>query len=811
MSVPTKANEYNFRGVALAEQGKYTEAIEQFLKAQILAPNAKTLYFLGLCYQRLDKIKDAIGYYEKAITAGPNFSMAYNNLGLIYFNQEDFGKALTYLKKAVLTDTNNVSALNNLANTYQKNGQIGKAIETYHQAINLAPDRVEPYNNLGIVYFEKGEIQNSLKYLQLAIGVNPKYRSAYYHLGIVQKKLELYDEAILNLEKAISLNPNHPESQALLGNLYIEKGNYDKALGCFQKALNLNPNFDKAYNDLANLFKKNFQFKEAIVAYQKAINLEPKLAGAYSNLGIVYSDLGNLDEALKYLKKALSVDPYSVEAYYHLAVVYEKMGKAGQARENLQRALEEDPNNNQALAFMVHILMLEGDWNEEDVYSRKLDELTRSELKAGKKPSEPPLLNIRRKEDLNLNLQVAQGWSGAMVKKIEPIKPQFDFSDRKQGGKIRVGYLSNDFYDHATAHLMLGLFGLHDRKKFEVYSYSYGPDDGSSYRKRIVKDSDRFVDIAKLGNLEAANKIYQDKIDILVDLKGYTRDTRLEIAAYHPAPVQVAYLGFPGTSGAMFFDYILTDKIISPPDTQKYYTEKFAYLPDCYQVNDDQQPISKQSVKRSDFKLPPNKLVFASFNRTDKIDQATFLSWMRILKRVPKSVLWLLASDGVVQNRFKTNAKKLGIDPKRLIFTKKLPKDKHLKRIQLADLCLDTFIYNGHTTTSDSLWAGVPVVTLQGKHFASRVSSSLLAAIGLPELITHSQKEYETLAVNLSTKTEKLASVRQTLSQYRLTSPLFDTKRFTKNLENLYEAMWDNYLKGGKPKGLYGGKSKGIK
>ncbi|MDO8123229.1 MAG: UDP-N-acetylglucosamine-peptide N-acetylglucosaminyltransferase [Candidatus Hermodarchaeota archaeon] len=363
-----------------------------------------------------------------------------------------------------------------------------------------------------------------------------------------------------------------------------------------------------------------------------------------------------------------------------------------------------------------------------------------------------------------------------------------------------IGYLSNDFRYHPVAQLMLSLFGLHDRNRFKVVGYSHGIDDGSHYRKRIQQDCDKFVDLRNLGHADAAKRIYEDNIDILVDLNGHTAGSRLEICSCRPAPIQVTYLGFPGTSGAYFFDYIITDRIVTPQDHAPYYTENFVYLPHSYQVNDHTQSISDKEWQRKDFNLPEDGFIFCSFNQPYKIEPVMFSVWMKILTKVPKGVLWLSWGQGTAKTNLRREAEARGVESRRLVFAENMPMNEHLARLRLADLALDTRVYNGGATTSNALWAGVPVITLQGGHFPSRMSSSLLTSIGLPELITHTAAEYESLAVRLACDAHELETIRQKLATNRLEKPLFDTPRFVRNLEKAYKEMWKIFLAGEQPR-----------
>jgi protein O-GlcNAc transferase len=488
----------------------------------------------------------------------------------------------------------------------------------------------------------------------------------------------------------------------------------------------------------------------------------------YSNLGCAFLEKGQHDEAvIVFCKKAIEINPDLSEAYSLLA--YE----------------------------MQHMC----NWQKFEALTPKLDRLTRKALDAGTKPAETPFISITRNASPSLNFAIAKSWSHDIERMMSNMNIHFSFDNRNTDKtKIVIGYLSDRFGNTATANLMLSLFGLHDRDNFKIYCYSYGKDDGSHYRARIEQDSDKFIDISGLSDEASARCINEDHVDILVDLKGHTKDSRFEICALRPAPVQVNYLGFPCTTGADFIDYIITDKIVTPEDHSPYYSEKFVYMPHCYQVNDHTQPIADKVWEKVDFGLPEKCFVFCSFNQPYKIDSQIFDIWMKILKQVPESVLWLLFSNKIAEENLRREAESRGVKSERLIFAKSLPKDEHLSRLKLANLALDTRIVNGHTTTSDALWAGIPVITLQGNHFASRVSSSILAAIGIPELITYSIAEYEALAVRLALNALELKEIRQKIGRNRISTTLFDTPRFVRNLETAYKEIWEIFLAGEAPR-----------
>jgi len=374
-----------------------------------------------------------------------------------------------------------------------------------------------------------------------------------------------------------------------------------------------------------------------------------------------------------------------------------------------------------------------------------------------------------------------------------PDSARFAHSWPQRGGKIRLGYLSADFHQHATAYLIAEVFERHDRARFEVAAYSYGPDDRSGMRARLKGAFDRFLDIRPLAHGEAARQIHEAGIDILVDLKGYTTHARTEILAYRPAPIQVNYLGYPGTMGAEFMDYIIADPFLVPEDRQPFYSEALAYLPDCYQSNDTKREISEQVPSRAECGLPERGFVFCCFNNTYKITPAFFDIWMRLLHAVPGSVLWLLEANAAAKTNLRREAAARGIDPERLIFAPRQHLPEHLARHRHADLFLDTLPCNAHTTASDALWASLPLLTCAGETFAGRVAGSLLQACGMPELITTSPEAYEAIALKLASEPSRVAVLRRRLEQQRLSAALFDIARFTRNLEAAYIRMWEEF------------------
>ena len=787
------AVEKNKQGIKYGEAGDYQKAIQCFEDSKkIYSKLPDTYYFLGLAYQHLRDLQRAVTYYKKAVEIFPRYAIAYNNLGVCYLDMDKYESAKINLTKAIEIDPNHALAYTNLGNVFRTQGNKTLAKKQYEKALSIDPNIPAAYNNLGTIYFSEGDNKKASEMFMKAIELNPGYLDAYYHLGVVYRKSGDYKRAEKYLLKSIALNPKDEKSYVVLGTIYQRLGNYKKAMKCFETAIEINPNSADCYNDLGNLFNDNNETKKALEAYKKAVRIDPNFAGAQNNLGITLINLEQYTSGIGHLTKATKLIPDYADAFYHLGLTYTHMGELEKAARNFNQALKVNPNYTDTINSHTYLSMKMCDWASYKRMVKKLDILTRKQLKEGVRTSEAPFLSVIRNPNPKENLKVAKSWNKFIKGKVEESKIEYKH-DKSSKKKIRIGYLSNDFFDHATSHLIRGLYEKHNKKKFEIYTYSYGPRVKSKYLYEIKKYSDKFIDISEIGNIEAANTIYKDDIEILVDLKGHTKDNRLEICALKPAPIQITYLGFPGSTGTDFFDYMITDRVVTPKEHVKYYTEKLIFLPNSYQVNDNKEVISKRKYIRKDFGLPEKAFIYSCFNHNYKIDEETFKSWVSILKATSPSVLLLLKSNKYSKKNILSSAKKMGINPKRIIFADKLKKADHLRRIQLSSLALDTFICNGHTTTSDALWAGVPVVTLCGKHFASRVSGSLLTAIKLPNLITKTSNEYEKLAISLAKNPKKLKDLIAKLNKNRLTTPLFDTNEFTKNIETLYSNVWKKH------------------
>ncbi|SEI68117.1 Predicted O-linked N-acetylglucosamine transferase, SPINDLY family [Allopseudospirillum japonicum] len=644
---------------------------------------------------------------------------------------------------------------------YTETQDYAAGIKAYQTLLTLDDKNPRVYNNLAHLLNRNQAPEAAIECYYQALALDKTYRLAYKNALHVLRKLKRTEEIGRLLGQGLAALPDDIDLLKEYAKYLRDTQGVGASLDVFRRLLELRPDDAQIWNSLGVALDRNQQTEEAARAFQKAAELQPEYGLAHRNAGNTLAALSKREQAA---------------AHYRLAIQYEP---------------EYRRNYSNLLYQLQHLCA----WDEIAELSVRVDQITQQALQEEDWSSiESPFSNITHCDDLALNQQVAQVKARLTKKAVAQYAP-FDFSHRSfnTNQRLKIGYLSCDYHAHATAHLIASLFKNHDHQAFEIIGYSYGRADHSEYRQRIVAGCDDFVDLRPLNDRQAAERIYQDEVDILVDLKGFTKGSRLEICAQRPAPVQVTWLGFPGTSGADFFDYVITDRIVTPPEYQAYFNETFAYMPHTYQVNDQEQAITEPRPTRTDLGLPEDGFIFASFNQNYKIQPHILHIWLEILKVCPHSYLWLLRSNAVAEANILTYAERQGV-AERLIFADRAAKPDHLARLGCADLVLDTELVNGHTTTSDALWAGVPVLAIEGQHFASRVSASLLQAMHLPELIVPDRQTYQTRAIALAQDPQgELAQLRQRLAEQRLSAPLFNTLLFAQDLERLYRQMWHTW------------------
>ena len=606
----------------------------------------------------------------------------------------------------------------------------------------------------------------------------------------LQKAVALYEKSQLSDAKKIALNiynnkPNYFDNLRLLNFICYKKKDFSTALNFINEAIKINPNFAEAYNEQGNALNELKQLHAAIKSYDNAIKINPNYADAYYNKGLVLHELKKLEKAIESYDMAININPNHLLAHNNKGFAFQQLKKFDTSIESYYKAFKINPNFNFLLGKIIHTKSLLCDWKSFDENLKNLkNKLNKNEA------SSLPFATLSLYDSPLLQKKTAEVWIKKTFQNKNKIKP---ISKYKPNKKIRLGYYSADFHNHATSLLIAYMLELHNKSKFELIGFSFGPDKKDEMRRRVSSSFDHFIDVGLKSDAEIVKLSRDFKIDIAIDLKGITTDERFGIFINRCAPVQISYLGYPGTSGTNFIDYIVADEILIPKENQKFFSEKIIYLPDSYQPNDFTKKISKKIFTREELGLPKNGFVFCCFNQNYKITPNIFDIWMKILKKIEGSVLWLIKDSNEGANNLKKEAKKRGINPHKIIFAKRMTASEHLARHKMADLFIDTFPYTAHTTCSDALWSGLPVITLMGQSFASRVSGSLLNAIGLKELITSTKKEYEDLIFELATNPKKLKSIKSKLNKNKLTKPLFNTKLYTKKIEASYIKVYKRY------------------
>jgi len=661
------------------------------------------------------------------------------------------------------------------ARGHQKKGKIAEAVQVYQDILKRFPGNKA-------VQLELNNI----------VGHQQADNSSQDRLN---ELLSLYNRGLLpeTVRMAISLIETFPgvvKFYDILAKSYAQLNNLDAAQNVYKQALKLKPDYFEAYNNLGAILINVGAWADAASYLQRAIELKPDYADAYSNLGIALSEMGDINQAVISLKQAVKLQPQHIAAHNNLGFALKESGDLKAAVASFDNTLALQPDHASALANRIYLQAEMCDWHRHNAIKAELDILERG----GGDVAPFTLLTIG--DEPEKQRIYAENFSHFKYR-CSPLPETTNVENKTK--KLRIGYFSSDFYNHATMYLMASMFGHHDKNRFEIFAYSYGPDKDDAMRRKVIRDVDNFRDVRNYSDKEIAELARQEGIDIAIDLKGHTRGARTGIFCYRPAPIQISYLGYPGTMGADFIDYLIADDVVIPSEFKKHYSEKIIYLPNSYQINDSSRAISERVMKRSEFGLPEDGFVFCSFNKNYKISPREFDIWMRLLQKVDGSVLWILHSNGQAPQNLVKEAKARGVSADKIVFADRLPLDEHLARLRLADLFLDTFNVNAHTTASDALWAGLPVVTKIGKSFPARVAASLLTATGMQDLVTETEDAYEMLAFELATHQKKLDIIRQTLMANRKTCPLFNTQLFVRHIEAAFLEAYKLYEDGKEP------------
>ncbi len=710
-------------------------------------------------------------------------------------------------RRVLVAEPHNADALHLLGVIAHQVNQHDAAAEYVLQALSHAPNQADYYNTLGNARRGQGRLDEAIDAYQQALRVQPALVEAHYNLGNSHLLKKAPEAAEACFRRVLELAPGHVEAHVELGNARQKQGSLDDALACFRRALNLKPDCLAAQQYLGSVLAKMGRLDDALAALSRALVLEPANAITLGNLGNVYSRKADFAAAIACYHLAIQCRPDFISAHYGLGNALYLQNRVTESIDSFQRVLELQPDHIGAMCNLVMQRLSNCDWRDVPALSQQILDVAQSPQGTSGNVLSMSISSLVAfylpvKFTAELHLKIARHRATLVARSVEKQqepRPWQNPAVPKAKPKLTIGYLSADFRVHAVAFLVAELFEQHDRSRFQTIAYSYGENDGSPMRKRLEQGVDQFVDIRSWSHADAARRIAADNVDILVDLTGYTRDGRTEIPALRPAPIQVNFLGFPGTMGASFIDYILVDKFVVPSDQQPFYAEKLVHLPGSYQVNDSRREVAPTPT-RAQCGLPESGFVFCSFNNNFKITLDIFEIWMRMLQAVPGSVLWLYEGNSVVAGNLRREAAAAGVEASRLVFARPLPNAKHLARQKLADLFLDTFPYTSHTVASDALWAGCPLITIAGDTFASRVAGSLLTTLGLPELVTRSHAEYEQLALHLALNPARLSDLRTRLDVARTTSSLFNAEHFARKIERAYARMWEIYAAGEQPR-----------
>jgi predicted O-linked N-acetylglucosamine transferase (SPINDLY family) len=777
---------YHMNGVANKALDNYENALNSFNKVISLNPNfIKAFFQIGNIYKIQGKFKEAINIFEKLLLIDNQYIYAYNNIGQVLQGLGKLDEAINNYKKALSINPNYANAYNNLGTALKEQNKLDDAIDAFKKTLSLDPNHANGYNNLGTALKDQSKFYDAIDAFKKSLAIKPNFSEASFNLGVVYEKQEKFDRAIECYKRALLSDLKFLDPHIGIGDVLKKQYKFDEAINAFDKALIIQPNSIKTLTKKAELLKIEGNLDSAIDIYIRILNIEPNNYIAHNSIGCIKIDQMKLKEALVIFNKAIAIKSDNVYAYYNIAVIKVMLRNHKEAIKFYEKALSLEPDFQNARAQKLHQQSYIVDWE-----GIKQDSSLIPQLGISKEQIVPFILlslddaperHKKRAELLNKNRFLQK-----------PLA--IDFKVKEEYKPIRVAYFSSDFKEHPVAYLLARVFEKHDRSQFKVYGYSIKATKKDSMHKRLVTAFDEFKDLSDVSDKEAALIAREDGIDIAIDLNGFTENSRTGIFAYRAAPIQINYLGFPGTMGADFIDYIIADEVLIPESSQKFYSEKPIYLPHTYMPTDNTREISTKPITRTEVGLPEDSFVFCCFNNNYKISSEEFDIWMRILGQVANSVLWLRKSNEWSEANFIKEAKKRNIDPSRLIFAGKLDMKEHLARHRLADLFLDTFNFNAHTTASEALWTGLPVVTKMGKGFASRVAASLLNALDCPELITETKEDYEALIMELATDPKKLLRIREKVTSNRLSKPLFNTELYIKNLENSFKQVHENYI-----------------
>uniref|UniRef100_A0A061RFK4 protein O-GlcNAc transferase n=2 Tax=Tetraselmis sp. GSL018 TaxID=582737 RepID=A0A061RFK4_9CHLO len=779
--------------------------------------------------QQSGNLDMAIIYYQSALRLKPTFTDAYNNMAGAFIQKGMLVQAIECYNAALRINPNLADVHSNLGDLWKMQGESGRqsAEREYFASLSIDRQYAPAWRGLGDLYRDAGNFDQALGCFHEATRARPSYAEAFTGMGLCLKELKRLDEAEEAYKMVVKLRPSCALSIGNLAGICYERNKLEAAIALYRQAIQLEPNFPEAYNNLGNALREAGRADEAIACYTACIQLQftplglqggpaavQRLCVAYNNLSGILKMQGRVAESIQCYEQVATLQPESPEAHANLASTYKDSARHDLAIVSYKRALALRPDFPEAFANLVHSLQCVCSWTDRQKLFQRLTKEVLRDIAAGRLPPVQPFHAMAYPFAADLALTISRKYAEHCAKGAARLGcPALAHPPARRlvnGERLRVGYVSSDFGNHPLSHLMNSVFGLHNRDTVEVFCYALSPPDGSEWRTNIQNDAEHFLDVSSWTTVAIAHKISEDRIQVLINLNGYTKGARNEIFALRPAPVQASYMGFPATTGADYLPYLITDKVVAPPSLHHCYSEHLVLMPHCYFVNDHKQSVPEvldtssappPGCTRGELGLPEDKIVYHCSNQLYKYDPETFTTWCNILRRVPDSVLWLLRFPPYGEPNIRSEAAARGVDPARIIFTDVAAKATHIRRSGLADVFLDTPLCNAHTTGCDVLWAGTPIVTLPLERMASRVAASLCTAAGFgPEMVVESQQEYEERAVELGTNHGARLDLRRRLCEARLTCPLFDTKGWVEDFERVLLQMWEIHASGESPR-----------
>ena len=822
---PHDADLLHMLGTTLGQRNNFEAALELIERALELAPNNAAIHGShGNCFKGLHKYDRALASYSRALALQPDDANILCDRGSALKELNRLEEALDSYGLALAVNPNHVLALDNRGVTLRDLKRSEEALANHDRALEIDCNYAPAHYNRGVILGDLGRYDEACYSFDKALSLHPHHRDALINRGFALTRLKRFEESLIFFERAVELTPHDPVMQCNRGAVLHELKRHEEALASFDRAIGLRLNYVDALVNRGVTLSKLHRHVEALDSIEKALEIDPGNSSAHYNCGIILGNLNRFEKALASYDKALVLQPDYVEVHNNRGFVLRELRRDEKALHSFEKALAISPDHLSALFNRGNLLV---DLKRPDEAITDFEKIIK--IEPDYKFSRSLLLHAKmwccNWHDVNtlwsaISKGIQRGEKSAepfcclsvcafpnVIKRCAEIysaqrpKPIFKFASKtsKPDKKVRLGYVSGEFRHHATSILMTELFERHDKNLYELFAFDNGWNDGSTIRRRQELAFTRIINISRLGDIEAADTIRSLQVDILIDLNGYFGLGRQGVFAQRAAPVQVNWLGYPGTTGAAHMDYIIADANVIPEGHEVHYTEKVVRLPDTYQVNDSQRSISAHTPTRAEAHLPDTGFVFCCFNNNYKIVPEIFDVWMRLLDKVAHSVIWLLEDNAAASRNLRSEAAARGISPNRLVFAPRMELADHLARHRLADLFLDTVPCNAHTSASDALWTGLPLLTCVGSTFAGRVASSLLHAVGLPELITESLCSYENVALKLATTPALLSELRNKLANNKKTHALFNGNRFRLHIESAYSTMYERWLRGEAP------------